>query len=696
MLHCINRLRVLQAIVIAVFMLFVIAYPLSNYVKSLYANQLSAVILDRNGDRISLNSNYRGFYAEDVGQVPANLKELLIKKEDRFFYYHPGINPFSIIRDGMQALVSWKLRGSSTITQQLVKNLLGNENRRTIKNKIVEAFYALALELYTPKEEILKMYANTAYFGNQMQGVKEASYYYYGRTPEALRNDQILGLLAALNNPSVRYPGTEKNNKFTAILADQLGVDTNGEKEGGNAPSYSKKTDTSFEIGTLGANCEKNCTLTIDASLTETLRSILKSNLDSPAFASVDNGAIVVIKLSPGAPDNELLAMIGTPDPSAPSEGKQINMALEPRPIGSTAKPFIYAKAFEKGARPYTLVDDREYKYKIGTGFDIYPKNFDGKYRGIVTLHQALSNSLNVPTVRTLDFVGVDDFNNFLANTLQFYPRQKLENYELGIALGGLEMDLLTLSHYFTIFPNQGVLKPLEIAASPEARYIQPPMTALADAPEIIIDAQFIKLVNGILSDRATGVDQFGLESNLNLTQSNYAVKTGTTYDYHDSWTIGYTPDFLVGVWVGNSSNKPIRQITGQQGAGKIWHDAMEVMLNSPYNKKTPFNFEGLQAFDASGTLEYGLPGDNYAVMRNLIEDKGLILQPHDGDVFAEDPQAIVPFRSHEDVAWYVDGTFVGRGKDVSWHPSNGTHQITAEMEVQKENINIEIRKEDN
>ncbi len=693
--------RILPAVAAFIFIVYAAAYPLNARLKSAYTEQFSSAIFDRAGARITLNPNSRGYYAEDVGILSDSFIKLLVAKEDRFFYYHPGINPVSILRDGLQALFSGKLRGSSTLTQQLVKTLLGNENQRTIKNKIIEAFYTLALELYTPKDQILAMYANTAYFGNQIQGIKEASLYYYGRPPEILNNIQILELLSALNNPSVRYPGTYSNKEFTAILADKLGIDAkeriHDKQTSDNSIPYARKTSTSFETGALNANCRNaDCTLTIDASLTESLRNILQTNLDSLAFQGVDNGAIVVVKLSKGSDDNELLAIVGTPDPSDASAGKQINMALEPRPIGSTAKPFIYAKAFEKGARPHTLVDDREYKYRIGTGFYLYPKNFDGKYRGIVTLHQALSNSLNVPTVKTLEFAGVDSFNNFLENTLQFYPRQRLENYDLGIALGGLEMDLLTLSNYFTIFPNEGVLKPLKITVSPDANYLQAPMSAKLSAPKKIIDVQFIKLVNGILTDRATGVDQFGLKSNLNLTQSNYAVKTGTTYDFHDSWTIGFTPDFLVGVWVGNSSNKAIRQITGQQGAGKIWHDAMELILNSPYNKKSEFNFDGLKEFDASGTLEYGLPNDNYAAVRKLLLDNALILEPHDGDVFAESPGATIPLHSREEAAWYVDGQTIGTGRDLSWKPSEGSHQIVAKTNSgREEKVKIKIVEDD-
>jgi membrane carboxypeptidase/penicillin-binding protein PbpC len=389
--------------------------------------------------------------------------------------------------------------------------------------------------------------------------------------------------------------------------------------------------------------------------------------------------------------------MVGSPDPSAGSGGRQINMAIEPRPIGSTVKPFIYAKAFEKGARPYTLVDDREYKYPIGTGFYLYPKNYDGLYHGTVTLHQALSNSLNVPTVKTLEFEDVNYFDDFLTNALQFYPRQQLENYELGIALGGLEMDLLTLSDYFTIFPSEGILKPLKMVNSGGEPYIQPPMAGKITESKRVVDANFVKLVNKILSDRATGVDQFGLKSNLNLSEPNYAVKTGTSYDYHDSWAIGYTPDSLVGVWVGNSSNKPIRQISGQAGAGKIWRETMELMLSSTYNKKSEFNFDGLKEFSENGTLEFGLPNDDYNAARDIMKDNVLILQPHNGDTFSNEPGGTIPLEGRTEADWQVDGKYFGTGKSLSLPAKTGIHKITASVkDGRTQSVSIEVTKEPN
>ena len=196
-----------------------------------------------------------------------------------------------------------------------------------------------------------------------------------------------------------------------------------------------RTSDAAFEVNSLNLNCPADCHLTLDSDLSQKVRDILKRDLASPSLSTAENGAVVIIKL----PENEILSIVGSPDPKSQDEGMQLNMAIKPRAIGSTSKPFIYMNAFEEGARPFSLVDDTEIKYQLATGFDFFPKNFDGQYRGLVTLHQALDNSLNIPSVQVLEYVGLQHFYNFLYDDMGFTPLQPLENYELGIALGGLE-----------------------------------------------------------------------------------------------------------------------------------------------------------------------------------------------------------------------------------------------------------------
>lgn len=651
---------------------FIEGYFLQKQLVEIYNKQESAVIEDRNGEEIFITKNQDGYWARYLNEIPPRFKKLLIKKEDKYFYYHFGFNPWSISQAALGYLRIGNRKASSTISQQLVKVLLGKELKRNFKNKIIESFYTLALEIYQSKNEILKMYVNSVYFGNQIQGITEASRLYFGVAPDLLTDGQILQLLATISNPTNNNPAKEENKEIAESLLQNLQLNNQGltfissviVKE--NMKKNSHFSDLSFELQGFINNDAKNHQFTVDKELNEKIREIVKRNIEELKFKNARNGAVIVVKL----PENEILALVGSPDPKSFEEGYKINMLDEPRPIGSTIKPFIYLKAFEKGLRPYTLVDDREYKYITAIGFPLYPKNFDYKYRGEVNLHYALSNSLNVPAVKVLEYVTLEDFYKFLEKDLEFKPIQDLENYQLGIALGTLEMNLINLAKYFTIFPNYGVLKELKIVKSDE------------NFKKEISKPEYIQFVNKILSDRKTGIEQFGLVSELNLFQENYALKTGTSYDFHDSWVIGYTPDFLVGVWVGNADNTPTEGVSGQSGSGQIWSEVMELLLNSEYNKKTPFKFNLISEFKNGDNVEYGLNGDDYEKKFNILKgsDTSLILNPHDGDLFILEKNTKIILEAKESVKWFVNGEFLGEGKSQIFMPKKtGENQIKAD-----------------
>lgn len=649
------------------------------------AHLQSSVITDRNGNPIEVVPNARGYFARPVTAVPNNFRTLLLKQEDRFFSVHPGVNPFSLLRQGWRLAWRQPHRGGSTLTQQLVKTLLGNENRRTWSNKLRETWYAISLELHTTKDEVLTMYAGAAYFGNRLQGITEASRYYFDVDPAALTTDQILSLLATLGSPTDRYPSTAANAKQVSRLRTAFGFAAESAAVGDQQPisaqsNPERQSVAAFEVaGWPLERCAPNCRLTVDRDLTEKIRGLLDRNLRLPSFASVQNGAVVVLRTPVNAHANEILAIIGSPNPQNDSRGYRLNMAVQPRPIGSTAKPFIYALAFAGNVRPYTLVDDREYKYDIGTGYALYPKNYDGKYRGIVTLHEALANSLNVPAVKVLEHAGLPNFSRFLLDDLGFVPLQPLESYELGIALGALEMDLLTLVNYFTIFPTEGELRPLVFVQGNPVQVLNPPMSKPLAAPRTVAKPETIQLVNKILSDRLAGAEQFGLASNLNLPLSNYAVKTGTSRDYHDSWAVGYTPDFVVGVWLGNSDNTPMHQLSGQLGAGKVWHEVMQLLATTAYYGERPFASGRIAEFKRGPSIEYGLPADRYDELRAALGENTLIRNPHDGDELLWSAGQKIPLTASGPAQWSINGAILQTGQAVSWKPSRpGVYQISA------------------
>lgn len=665
----------LQLVALGLLLIIALLYAADRQLMQNYKALESVAIFDRNGALLTLSPNGKGEYGRYEDAIPKRAAELLVKKEDRFFYIHPGVNPFSTVRAAFHFFAGTRIGGASTITQQLVKNLLGHEQDRSLLNKIGELFYAFAIETFASKQQILRMYANTVYMGNQAQGLFEASQLYFGKPLAELDDTKLSMLLATLSSPSVQNPWRPENARASRNLALRVGIAFDPALAKVTAQhAYSPAKD--FELASMGETCATTCTTTLDTALTEELRAILKKRVDAGFDVGARNGAIVVIKL----PENELLAIVGTTDKTGTEAGQQINMAIEPRPIGSTAKPFIYLTGFEKGLRPYTLVDDREYKFPTAAGFPLYPKNYDGTYRGWITLHTALSNSLNVPTVKTLQYVGLDNFYSFLEQRLQFSPLVDLDSYQYGIALGGLEMDPLTLAHYLTLFPEEGTLKPLKLFLNqPEAESVIPtPMSKLTTEKKIA-DPKYAELVSRVLNDRITGVEQFGLAGNLNLFQNNYAVKTGTSRDYHDSWTVGYTPDFLVVTWLGNAENTPLRQVTGQSGAGAIWNDSMELLLNSEYNKKTPLPFDLTSDVSIDGSLDFGLPGDIVAEHRDLLRDDSLIDSPQEGDNFQLEARTEIQLVSQQEVSWYANGQFVGHGIKVPFSPrAAGSYAIKA------------------
>jgi membrane carboxypeptidase/penicillin-binding protein PbpC len=656
-------------IVLSFFALYIVAQD----VQKRYDVLLSTTIYDRNGTPLSIQENHKGHYVSAIHTIPDDFARLLIQKEDTYFYYHFGVNPLSTMRAMYRYVTENKAGGASTITQQLSKNLLGTELDRNVGNKVLEMLYSISIELFYSKAEILVMYANTVYLGNQVQGFQTGSYAYFNKPLVETTHSERVSLLATLSYPNARNPWEEKNKDFAENLNRRISP-SEIFIEPQVTDSYSFQSETFFELHSAGVTCTETCYTSVDNTLTKEIREILKRHLSAEWTRGARNGAVVVIDPQ----TSEVLALVGSKNPKNASGGDQINMALQPRPIGSTVKPFIYLKGFMEGLRPYTLVDDREYKYSIATGFPLYPKNYDGQYRGEVTLHESLSNSLNVPSVKVLEFVGLQNFYAFLSEKLKFKPIQPYDSYQYGIALGGLEMDLLTLTHYFTIFPRMGTIEPIHILKDSTENYSLPPQSEIL-TKHTVSDKKFTQLVHAILSDRLSGVNQFGLESTLNIETSDYGVKTGTSRDFHDSWVVGYTGDFVVGVWIGNTENEPLKQVSGQSGAGAVWHDVMNALLETPYNSKTALARDSITQFPIKNSNEWGLIEDNIDEHRILLSSDALIQSPYSNDSFEFFKGMTIPLRGSKELEWSVNGKIIGMGNNIVFHPdSASTYEIMA------------------
>ncbi|MCS7200935.1 MAG: transglycosylase domain-containing protein [Patescibacteria group bacterium] len=677
--------RSLAILFIFFLIILLVGYSLNKYLLYLYEKNRSAIAVDRNGNFLFIQPNKRGYFSFYDENFPSLIKELVLKKEDRFFYYHPGVNFFSTVEYLLAEIGIGGRQAQSTINQQLVKILMENEKDRRITNKLLELLLALNLDIFLSKEKILEMYLNMVYFGNNLQGITQASVAYFNKTPTFLTLEEIIQLLVTISNPNDNNPLKMNNIKLAKNFAERFNLTVDEKKfiswrEARKNFNDFRRDNLFFDLKPFISDnpASSKLSFTIDRDINIAVKKIVRDNMKKLKLKNVKESAVIVLKL----PENEVLAAVGISDISE----SEINMLFKPRMVGSTIKPFIYLLAFENGLRPYTLVEDREYKYISGLGFPYYPQNFDGKNYGIVSLHYALANSLNIPTLKILEFIGLEKFNDFLIRRLNFRPTQSLDSYQLTIALGTLEMSLFDLAKYFSIFPNEGLLKEIKILKDGPRSDLNP---ALISYP------QYVSLVNKILSDRYTAVDQFSIKSNLNLPFKNYAVKTGTSNNFKDSWAVGYTPDFLVAVWVGNPDHSSMDKVSGTLGAGKIWAEVMNLMFNSVYNKNSNFNFGYLDEYSDGKNLEYGLENDNYEMIKYaLLKDDNLVLSPFNNARYLLSNDAKIFLKARESVIWKVNGEIIGEGREEFFQPlTEGKYEIEATRDDKKEKLLIEVVK---
>ncbi|MBP9749752.1 MAG: transglycosylase domain-containing protein [Candidatus Pacebacteria bacterium] len=647
-----------------------------------YQSLASPVTYDRTGTIVRIGMNSRDQLCLFRTDYPAHLQTLVLRKEDAWFHYHPGVQPYRIVRALVDRVVHDARGGASTITQQLARTILNTSGARTVENKLRETLLAFVLEYRHSKADLLTMYLNTIPLGGNVQGVPAAAHAYFDKQVDVLTESETLQLIAAFSRPNSARPLSEHNFMRAALLAEALAT----------APpmpqgDVSIKRPARLELNDLMRDCI-DCSSSLDLNLNEHLRALLMRHLARTSAYGGTHGAIAVVSTQ-----GELFALVGSPAPESDRDGMRINMALATRPIGSTVKPFLFLQGFMKGLRPYSLVEDRELKFDIGTGHALYPKNYDGTFQGTVTLEEALANSLNIPAVEVTRHNTLSDTYTFLGDTLGFKPPQEWASYAYGIPLGGLELDLLTLTHAFTLFANNGTL-PLLVAGHTRSGtpfHFTPPHSSYV-VPHTIAPPEYTALVHAILSDRTAGVEQFGVNGSLQLSHSGYGVKTGTSRNYHDSWTVGYTGDYAVGVWIGNAKNTPMQGMSGAVGAGTLWRDVMELMYTTPYYHATPIDEGPIVRVKNERGYSYGLPGDDVdAIRTHLTDSAALILSPHDGDMFLYTPGMRLPLTTSEEAVWTLqDAPFTPiRG---GWYPEQpGTYTLTAQSDTQEEQVTVHI-----
>jgi penicillin-binding protein 1C len=587
----------------------------------------STRIFDRNGGLLYETLNPDDPNAGRRTEVPLDriapdLVNATIATEDVNFFRHPGVDPVALVRALYYAVRERDVvSGASTIPQQLVKRLLLSPER-TMTRKVREAILAAEVSRLWNKEQILEIYLNELYYGNLAYGVAAAAETYFGKDVADLtlaESSLLAGLpqLPAYYDPYTHPERAKERQKVVLGLMVEAGMITPQAADAAwyeplvyepfqwdiKAPHFTlfvrQQLEALFDqpggIYELGYNV----TTSLDPDLQAEAERIVREQISVLGDHNVSNGALVAMRPNTG----EIVALVGSADFNNVEIDGQVNMALAPRQPGSTIKPLVYVSAFEQPNRPVaerwtpgTLVADIKEEFPDGANPPYVPTNYDNKERGMVIVRTALANSLNIPAVRALQEQGLPQF---LATAQKLgITTLTRPDYGLSLALGAGEIPLIELTGAFAVFANGGVRMPplaiLKITDSAgavicdSAEPARPCTRNLAAGGQLALSPVDAFLITDILSDNEARTPIFGSNSLLRLERPA-AAKTGTTNDFRDVLTLGYTPQLATGVWVGNADNSPMVQISGITGAAPIWNEFMRTALaNEPVIEFTP------------------------------------------------------------------------------------------------------------
>lgn len=584
-------------------------------------------ILDRNGNTIyeilDPNAGRRTYIP--LERMSPYIIAATIATEDKEYYNHPGFDLVAIARAMVLNYTTGEnAGGASTITQQLARTLLLPDEKyeRTVQRKTREIVLAAEITRRYTKEQILELYLNENFYGNRSYGIQAAAETYFNTTAEKLTPGQAAFLAGLPQAPAVydiftnrdqtlsRFKtvlvlmyqvSEEKDCIFVSTNVQKVCVDANmlstavGEIEGYAFQQNSDSirfphwvfyvTDQLESMYDAQQIYRSGFTVytTLDPVLQEQAEQIVKQQVLALADRNVTDGALVAMRPNTG----EILAMVGSADFYNDAIAGQVNMAISPRQPGSSIKPLTYLAAFEKGWTPATLIWDVPSEFPpSGIASDPSPKfapvNYDGRFHGPMSVRTALANSYNIPAVKALNFVGIYDDpataqkEGLISLAERLGIRSLTRNdYGLALTLGGGEVTLLEMTGAFSVFANNGLKVP-PVAITKIVDY-QGNLVYQYTPPsgEQVIRPEHAYLISSILSDNQARAPMFGTNSVLALPFLA-AAKTGTTNDYRDNWTVGYTPDLTVGVWVGNADYTPMQNTTGLTGAAPIWADFMQ------------------------------------------------------------------------------------------------------------------------
>ncbi|MFH1832879.1 MAG: transglycosylase domain-containing protein [Candidatus Levyibacteriota bacterium] len=583
--------------------------PSATKLSSLSSSQ-SSQILDRNDKLLYSIYTDKNQTFIPLSQIPKQVQQATIAIEDRNFYTHGPIDIRGIARAFFSTVFKKQLQGGSTITQQLVKNSLLTPER-TLPRKIKEIFLSFITELIYPKDKILEMYLNQIPYGGTVWGVETASRTYFGKSAKDLTLAES-ALLAGLPESPTTYspfgshPELAKTREQEVLkqMQEQGFISKKQLDEALKEPLRFQKVADNIKaphfvlyvkdllIKKYGAQIFEKGGLvvktTLDQSIQDFAQNAIASEVAKLNSSHVTNGASLITNPATG----EILAMIGSKDYFDSEIDGNVNVTLALRQPGSSIKPINYAVGLIHGFTAATLFVDQLSCFP-NPGHEQYcPVNYDGKWHGAVLMREALGNSINIPAVKMLKLNGVETMTA-TTSAMGITTLNEPEKYGLSLTLGGGEVSMYDMATAFGVFANQGyrvdlhpILKVTDSKGKVLEEYI-PLQSPIFGRKVLPSGVTFI--ISNILMDNNARAMAFGTNSELKISDKAVPVKTGTTNDFRDNWTIGYTPEHLVVVWVGNNDNSPMGGVvSGVTGAAPIWHEIMAELLKDHIPQQPP------------------------------------------------------------------------------------------------------------
>ena len=608
-----------------------------------------AVFYDKNGGVI-----YQGFGTSDpdyvpLNQIPDTIKKATLAAEDANFYHHGPVDFTGIARAALKNIQASNkpgilkvedlfnqneyTQGGSTITQQLVKNRYLDDSK-SFERKLKELVYSYELEKKMSKDQILEQYLNNIYYGEQALGIKNAAKIYFNKDLKDLdlaEASMLAGLPAAPSkyDPiSGDFDTSKKRQEYVLQQMIKNGFITleQGRQAANETLSFSGVRNSVDKypyfvqyvkqqlIDLYGFDYVETAGLkvytTLDPAKQDLAEAKAKEYVTKFKYANVSNAAVVILDNK----NDNILAMVGGVD----WDKSKVNVATAERQPGSSFKPIVYATGFAEGYSPMTKLMDVSVNF--GGTPPYIPHDYSGSYMGNVSARTALSNSLNIPTVEMTQLAGVDKIigtaKSLGISTINSGPNQ----YGLSIGLGSAEVKLVDLAGAYSTFANGGKRTVLS-GISKVLNNRNEEIYKVDRGEEQVMDPRVAYMVTSILSDNKARQKVFGYGNKLEINGHTVAAKTGTTESYADSWTMGYTPEYTVGVWMGNNDHTKMGQISGIEGAAYPWHDIFsEILKDTPdtaFAKPSglsevwfnPYTFAQSTRAGSPNILDYCLPG---------------------------------------------------------------------------------------